>query len=317
MSTLDEILKEIKIANDIVILTHNNPDGDAIGSSLAVYTALKNVGKNVEIIIPELPRIFNFLPNAEDIKKEGSKEIYDLAISLDCATLKLLNGWSNYFEDAKFRVVVDHHSTNAMYGDLNYVDLSAPACSQVLYSLFNYYNVEITPEIGTCLMTGIITDTGGFQYSGVSRETFEIAADLLDSGVNISRIYKKVFSTHTKGNFALRKIALDRMELVEDGKVSFTYITREDEENVNAETGDYEGIVDEGRNIEGVEVAIFLHEVKDGFKVSTRANEYVNVSDVCLMFGGGGHPRAAGATMQGTPEQIKEKLIKEIRLQLK
>ena len=117
MSTLDEILKEIKIANDIVILTHNNPDGDAIGSSLAVYTALKNVGKNVEIIIPELPRIFNFLPNAEDIKKEGSKEIYDLAISLDCATLKLLNGWSNYFEDAKFRVVVDHHSTNAMYGD--------------------------------------------------------------------------------------------------------------------------------------------------------------------------------------------------------
>ena len=317
MSTLDEILKEIKIANDIVILTHNNPDGDAIGSSLAVYTALKNVGKNVEIIIPELPRIFNFLPNAEDIKKEGSKEIYDLAISLDCATLKLLNGWSNYFEDAKFRVVIDHHSTNAMYGDLNYVDLSAPACSQVLYSLFNYYNVEITPEIGTCLMTGIITDTGGFQYSGVSRETFEIAADLLDSGVNISRIYKKVFSTHTKGNFALRKIALDRMELVEDGKVSFTYITREDEENVNAETGDYEGIVDEGRNIEGVEVAIFLHEVKDGFKVSTRANEYVNVSDVCLMFGGGGHPRAAGATMQGTPEQIKEKLIKEIRLQLK
>ena len=317
MSTLDEILKEIKIAKDIVILTHNNPDGDAIGSSLAVYSALKNAGKNVEVIIPELPRLFNFLPGAEDIKKEGSKESYDLAISLDCATLKLLNGWSNYFDDAKFRVVIDHHSTNAMYGDLNYVDLSAPACCQVLYSLFNYYDVEITPEIGTCLMTGIITDTGGFQYSGVSRETFEIAADLLDTGVNISKIYKKVFATRTKGNFELRKIALDRMELLEDGRISFTYITREDEEKVNAETGDYEGIVDEGRNIEGVEVAIFLHEVKDGFKVSTRANEYVNVSDVCLMFGGGGHPRAAGATMQGTPEQIKEKLVKEIKLQLK
>ncbi len=317
MSTLDEILKEIKIAKDIVILTHNNPDGDAIGSSLAVYSALKNAGKNVEVIIPELPRLFNFLPGAEDIKKEGSKESYDLAISVDCATLKLLNGWSNYFEDAKFRVVIDHHSTNAMYGDLNYVDLSAPACCQVLYSLFNYYDVKITPEIGTCLMTGIITDTGGFQYSGVSRETFEIAADLLDTGVNISKIYKKVFATRTKGNFALRKIALDRMELLEDGRISFTYITREDEEKVNAETGDYEGIVDEGRNIEGVEVAIFLHEVKDGFKVSTRANEYVNVSDVCLMFGGGGHPRAAGATMQGTPEQIKEKLVKEIKLQLK
>ena len=317
MSTLDEILKEIKIAKDIIILTHNNPDGDAIGSSLAVYSALKNAGKNVDVIIPELPRLFNFLPNAENIKKEGSKEVYDLAISLDCATIKLLNGWSNYFEDAKSRIVIDHHSTNSMYGDLNYVDLSSPACSQVLYSLFKYYNIEITPEIGTCLMTGIITDTGGFQYSGVSRETFEIAADLLDTGVNISKIYKKVFATHTKGNFALRKIAIDRMELLEDGKISFTYITNEDEEKVNAETGDYEGIVEEGRNIEGVEVAIFLHEVKDGFKVSTRANEYVNVSDVCLMFGGGGHPRAAGATMQGTPEQIKEKLVKEIKLQLK
>lgn len=317
MSTLDEILKEVKKAENIVILTHNNPDGDAIGSSLAIYSALKEQGKNVEVIIPQLPRIFDFLPYVDEVKKEGSKKIYDLAISVDCATIKLLNGWSNYFEDANTSIVIDHHSTNSMYGDLNYVDLSAPACSQVLYTLFRYYNIEITQEIGTCLMTGIITDTGGFQYSGVSKETFEIAANLLTSGVNISKIYKRVFATRTKGNFELRKIAIDRMELLEDGKVSFTYITREDEEKVNAETGDYEGIVDEGRNIEGVEVSVFLHELEEGFKVSTRANEYVNVSDVCLMFGGGGHARAAGATMQGTIEQIKEKLLKEIRLQLK
>lgn len=317
MSTIDEILKEVKKANDIVILTHNNPDGDAIGSSLAVYSALKKQGKNVEIIIPEFPRIFDFMPYSDEIRKEGSKKVYDLAISLDCATIKLLNGWRNYFEDATTRIVIDHHSTNSMYGDLNYVDLSAPACSQVLYTMFRYSNIEITQEIGTCLMTGIITDTGGFQYSGVSKETFEIAAELLTSGVNISKIYKRVFATRTKGNFELRKIAIDRMELLEDNKVSFTYITREDEEKVNAETGDYEGIVDEGRNIEGVEVSIFLHETDDGFKVSTRANEYVNVSDVCLMFGGGGHARAAGATMQGSIEQIKEKLLKEIRLQLK
>lgn len=317
MSTIDEISKEIKKANDIIILTHNNPDGDAIGSSLAVYIVLKLMGKNVEVVIPELPRLFKFLPYADEIRKEGSKQIYDLAISLDCATIKLLNGWSNYFEDAKERIVIDHHSVNDMYGDVNYVDLSSPACSQVLYSLFKYENIEITPEIGTCLMTGIITDTGGFQYSGVSKETFEIAANLLTSGVNISKIYKKVFSTHTIGNFKLRKMAMNRLELLEDGKVSFTYITKEDEKNINAEAGDYEGIVEEGRNIEGVEVSIFLHELENEFKISTRSNEYVNVSDVCLMFGGGGHPKAAGATMTGTPEQIKEKLLKEIKLQLK
>ena len=319
MSTIDEITKEIKKAKDIIILTHNNPDGDAIGSSLAVYTVLKEMGKDVEVVIPELPRLFKFLPNAEEVRKEGSKKVYDLAISLDCATIKQLNGWKGYFEDAKERIVIDHHSTNDMYGDINYVDLSAPACSQVLYTLLKYAGIEISQEVGTCLMTGMITDTGGFQYSGVSKETFEIAANLLTSGVNISKIYKRVFSTHTKGNFELKKLAMNRMEILEDGKVSFTYITKKDEENVSAEPGDYEGIVDEGRNLEGVEVAIFLHEIKEGegFKVSTRANEYVNVSDVCLMFGGGGHPRAAGASMQGTIEQIKEKLLKEIRLQLK
>ena len=317
MSTLDEILKEIKKANDIVILTHNNPDGDAIGSSLAVYNALKKAGKNVEVVIPKMPRIYNFLPCADEVKKEASKQSYDLAISLDCATIKLLNGWANYFEDAKTRIVIDHHSTNDMYGDLNYVELGSPACAQVLYVLFKYYNIEITPEIGTCLMTGIITDTGGFQYSAVSKETFEIAAELLGSGVNISKIYKKVFATHTKGNFELRKIALQRMEFLEDGKVAFSYITKKDEEKVNAEDGDNEGLVNEGRNIEGVEVSIFLREIDEGMRVSARSNDYVNVSDVCLMFGGGGHVHAAGATMQGTVEQIKEKLLKEIKLQLK
>lgn len=166
-------------------------------------------------------------------------------------------------------------------------------------------------------MTGIITDTGGFQYSAVSKETFEIAAELLGSGVNISKIYKKVFATHTKGNFELRKIALQRMEFLEDGKVAFSYITKKDEEKVNAEDGDNEGLVNEGRNIEGVEVSIFLREIDEGMRVSARSNDYVNVSDVCLMFGGGGHVHAAGATMQGTVEQIKEKLLKEVKLQLK
>ena len=313
MSTLDEILKEIKKANDIIILTHNNPDGDAIGSSLAVYIALKNAGKNVEVVIPKMPRIYNFLPCADEVKKEASKQIYDLAISLDCATIKLLNGWAKYFEDAKTRIVIDHHSTNDMYGDLNYVELGSPACAQVLYVLFNYYNIEITPEIGTCLMTGIITDTGGFQYSAVSKETFEIAAELLGSGVNISKIYKKVFATHTKGNFELRKIALQRMEFLEDGKVAFSYITKKDEEKVNAEDGDNEGLVNEGRNIEGVEVSIFLRETDKGCKVSMRSNEYVNVSDVCILLGGGGHIRAAGASMQCNIEQAKEKILRQIK----
>ena len=156
--TLEHILEEIKKAEKIVILTHENPDGDAVGSTLAMYIALKEMGKNPDIIIPELPRVYNFLPETENIKKEGLKEPYDLAIALDCATLKMLNGWSNYFEDAKVKVTIDHHGTNTMYGDYNYVNPDAPACAQTLISIIQYFGVEIDKRIGTCLLTGIITN---------------------------------------------------------------------------------------------------------------------------------------------------------------
>ena len=317
MTTIDQILKCIKKSKNIVIVTHENPDGDAVGSSLAMYHALKGLKKNVDIIIPEYAKCFNELPGIDEVIKESDK-VYDLAISLDAATDKLLNVWVKYFREADQRIVIDHHSTNTMFGDINYVDLSAPACAQVVYMLIKHYRWKITPEIGTCIMAGIITDTGGFQYSGVSKDTFNIAAELLDAGVNISKVYKKVFDTKTKSSFELRRIALDRMEFLEDDKIAFTYITNEDERKVNAGVGDYEGIVSEGRSIEGVEVSIFLHELKCGeFKISLRSNSYVNVSDVCIMFGGGGHIRAAGAKMTADPLVIRDKVVNEVKRQLK
>ena len=317
MTTIDQILKCIKKSKNIVIVTHENPDGDAVGSSLAMYHALKGLKKNVDIIIPEYAKCFNELPGIDEVIKESDK-VYDLAISLDAATDKLLNVWVKYFREADQRIVIDHHSTNTMFGDINYVDLSAPACAQVVYMLIKHYRWKITPEIGTCIMAGIITDTGGFQYSGVSKDTFNIAAELLDVGVNISKVYKKVFDTKTKSSFELRRIAIDRMEFLEDGKIAFTYVTNEDERKENAGVGDYEGIVSEGRSVEGVEVSIFLHELKDGeFKISLRSNSYVNVSDVCIMFGGGGHIRAAGAKMTADPLVIRDKVVNEVKRQLK
>ena len=176
--TLDNIKEEIEKAKKIVILTHENPDGDAIGSSLAMYIALKNINKQVDVIIPEHSKIFDFLPGAEDIK-ESSQEDYDLAISVDCADIKRLNGWSNYFEDAKTTISIDHHGSNKMFADYNYVDPVSPACAQILIVVLQFLGIEITKEIGNCLLTGIITDTGGFNYPGVTSETFEFAAGLL------------------------------------------------------------------------------------------------------------------------------------------
>lgn len=315
--TLDNIVEEINKANTIAILTHESPDGDAMGSSLAMYNALKDMGKSPDVIIPEYSRIFEFLPGTENILKEPKYDEYDLAIALDCGDLKRLNGFTNVFEDAKTTISIDHHSMNPMFADFNYVNPVSPACCQILVIVLEYLNIKITKEIGTCLLTGIITDTGGFKYSGVSAETFEFAAWLLNSGVNVSEIYKKVLQIKTRANYELSKIAMNKMEFLEDDKITFTYVTLEEQANVGNEEGAHEGIVEIGRDIEGVEISIFLREAEDGYKVSLRSNEYINVADVCLMFGGGGHPRAAGCKIQGSPEQIKIKLVNEIKKELK
>ena len=313
MTTLDNIVEEIKKAESIVVLTHETPDGDAIGSSLAMYNALKQIGKNVDVIIPECPRNFDFLAGAKDVKKEGKTDNYDLAIALDCATIDRLNGWKNYLDEANVTINIDHHTKNGMFADYNYVNPAAPACAQILIIVLEALNIKITKDIGSCLLAGIITDTGGFKYSGVTAETFEFVAWLANKGINVPKVYRKVLQIKTRANFELNRIAANRLEFYEDGKVAFTYITKEDEEKVNSESGDHEGIVETGRDIEGVEVSIFLRETDKGCKVSMRSNEYVNVSDVCLLLGGGGHIHAAGATMQCTIEQAKEKILRQIK----
>ncbi|MFR3919641.1 MAG: DHH family phosphoesterase [Clostridia bacterium] len=315
--TLDNILEEIKKAESIVILTHENPDGDAVGSSIAMYLGLKELGKTPDIIIPEFPRAFENLPGIENIKKESDIKNYDLAIALDTASIKMLNGYSKYFEDAKTKIVIDHHSSNTMFGDYNYVDQDSPACAQLLLVLFNYLNIEVSKEIGTDILAGIITDTGGFRYDGVTAETFELVAGLCQKGVKVSKVYQKVFASTSKSKFFLHRIALDRLELLDNEKIAFTYITKNDENSVGAENGDYDGIVEQGRDIEGVEISIFLRETEKGIKASLRSKDYVNVSELCRIFGGGGHIRAAGCTIPGTIEQVKTQILNQARAMLK
>lgn len=315
---LDNILEEIRKADDIVILTHENPDGDAIGSSLALYGALKGLGKNVDVIVPECPEIFSFLPWHSDIKKEGKEEQYSLAIALDCSDIKRLNGFAKYFERAKVKIVIDHHGSNTMFGDYNFVNPDSPACCQILVTVLEYLGIDINKGIGSCIAAGIITDTGGLKYSTVKAETFEFIAELLNKGVNISSIYRRVLQVISRNQFEIRRIAINRIEFLEEGKIAFTYITKQEQEDIELQPGEHEGIVEFGRDIEGVEVSIFLREEKDGsYKVSLRSNEYVNVSDISLMFGGGGHQKAAGCTINLPLEQAKEKIISQTKMYLK
>lgn len=316
--TIDNIKEEIAKAKDIVILTHECPDGDAVGSALAMYLALRKLGKKVDVVIPEYSSVFQFLPGAEEIKREGKEEPYDLAISVDVTGIKRLNGFAKYFEDAKIKIQIDHHQVNEMFADYNFVNPVSPACAQNLIFIIEQLGVQIDKEIGTCLLTGIITDTGGFKYEGVTAETFEFASWLLAKGVNVSDIYKRVLQMKTKANFELRKLVMDRMEFVCDSKVTFTYMNLEDEKNVGAASGDHEGLVEIGRDIEGVEVSIFVREVEEGkYKASLRSNNYVNVSDVCIAFSGGGHIRAAGCNIYGTLEEVKQRIIEEVKQYIK
>lgn len=318
--TLDEIIVEIKNASSVVILAHEGPDGDAIGSSLAMKHAIKSLGggKRVDILMKDYPANFSYLPGVEEILKETDVEKYDLAIVLDCPDLNRVNEeYRKYFETAEVKVEFDHHSKNAMFADYNIVNHVSPACSQVLVSTFGYWGIEMTKDIITCLITGIITDTGGFKNSNITTETFEFAAWALTKGVNISKIYNTSMMIMSKNKFEVQKLANERLEFHADGKVTFTYITLEDSERLGLKEGDHDGIVEIGRCIEGVEVSVFLYEKENGFKASLRSNDYVNVAEVCTTFSGGGHIKAAGATMTKDLEESKQLILGEVIKKLK
>lgn len=313
--TLDDILVELKNAKTIVILTHESPDGDAISSSLSVMHALAQFGKNADVVIPEHAKDFDFLPGADQILNSGKEEQYDLAISVDCTDLKRLAGGKEFFETAKKTVEIDHHSVNAMFADYNYVDPVSPSCCQVLIAMFEYYGVEITKEIANCILTGMITDTGGFQWGGVTPETFEFAAELIRKGAKIKEICRKALRNKTKAHCKLERLVYDRLEFYENDKIAISYITIEDNQNTGAKLGDEEGLTEMLRDIEGVEVAVLLKEKegKNGYKASLRSHETINVSEICLLLGGGGHPGAAGCFIPGTLEQAKTKILDAIK----
>ena len=315
---LDDVLIEIEKAEKICVLAHESPDGDAIGSCLGLYLILTDMGKQVEVLMKKIPQTYSFLPGFEFIKEETDTEKFDLCIVADCPDIKRVHDdFIKYFENADVTVQFDHHMNNKMFADYNVVNHVSPACTQILISSFDYLEIPLRKEEYICFITGIITDTGGFKNSSITVETFEFAGRALEEGINLPKVYKQSLLTLSKTRFEAQKVAMDRMEFLSDGRISFTYINKEDTKNLGLMDGDHEGIVEIGRNIEGVEVSIFLHEEENGFKISLRSNDYVNVAEVCGVFGGGGHIRAAGARSTLSMEDTKNAIVREIEKRLK
>lgn len=317
MSVLESIKEKIDESNSIVILTHEHPDGDAVGSSLAFMHALKKIGKNVDVIIPGVHQMYSVLPGFEKIKESCNEDFnYDLCIALDSSDLERLHVCRNIFEKTKNTIVVDHHITNQNFGDVNYVNAVASSTCQNLLVVFAYMDIAISKDIASCIYAGILTDTGGFRYN-VQTETFEFVSMLLETGIDNAKIYRNLFDLTTLPRTKLLGRALERLEVLCDGKVAFAYITKQDEEECGTTDGDQEGIVNYGRNIEGVEVSIFVRELEDKRKVSLRSNEYLDVSLIATKYGGGGHMKAAGIGTDMSLELIKQTLIAEVEKQLK
>ena len=317
MSVLENIKEKVENAKSILIITHLNPDGDAMGSSLGLLAALKKIEKKAVVYIPVPNKTFSYLPGYSEIVTEISDvNEYDLCIALDSSDLERLGTGREFFERIEDTIVIDHHITNQSFADINYLNAVASSTCENLIVVLAAMNIAINKEIAECLYTGILTDTGAFRYN-IQSETFEFVAMLMETGIETAKIYRKLFDSTTLNKTKLLGKALNRLEVLEDGKVSFTYITREDLQELNLDESDADGIVNFGRNIEGTEVSIFIKEQEGKHKVSMRANEYVDVSIIASKFAGGGHVRAAGFESVMTLEQIKTAILEEVKKQLK
>ena len=306
---MNNIISEIKKSNNIVLLCHNNPDGDAVGSTLAMYHILRKLGKEVDIVIENVPSKFNFIEGYENIQITSYKK-YDVAIILDTASIERINNPNNIIDNIPKKLVIDHHGSNTHYGHVNFVD-SKPACCEVVYNLAITLDIEIDEKIATALCSGLLTDTGGLSHPDVKSSTYEVAA-YLSKIIDVPSIHKKVLGTITKGQFELNKIGIQNLEFYKEGKITFTYITEEDLINLNLEKSDADIIANLGRNIEGVEVAIYIRKYKEENRVSLRSNNNIDVNEIAKIFGCGGHKNAAGISSTMEFNELKEKLIYEV-----
>ena len=306
-------------ADTVAIAGHVRPDGDCVGSCLATYNYIRTYFPHVkaDLYLEPIPNIFKFLKNSEEIKNECPDDrSYDLFIAQDCGDASRLGMAAKYFESAEHTICVDHHVSNQNFAEHNYIFPGASSTCELIFELLPEERID--REIAECIYTGMVHDTGVFQYSCTSRKTMEIAGRLMERGINFSKIVEETFFTKTYNQNRIMGLALQKSKLHFDGKCISSVITKKEMEEYDVLPKHLDGIVSQMRSTKDVEVAIFLYELEDGeFKVSTRSREYVDLSVIAVKFGGGGHVRAAGFSMSGDPDGIIEQILSEVSGQLR
>lgn len=316
---MNNIASELNHVKTVAIAGHVRPDGDCVGSSMGMYLYIKKNFPHitdVDVYLEAIPNSYRFLQGTDEIHHTCDKNMeYDLFISLDCGDKGRLGDAAAYFETAKRRMCIDHHISNSGFADVDYIVPEASSTSELVYDVLD--KDKITKEIAEALYMGIAHDTGVFQYNCTSPKTMRAAADLMDKGIDFSGILD---DTYYKKSYVQNQIlgrALLESIMVLSGQCIISAIRQKDMVFYGVEPKDLDGIVSQLRNTKGVEVAIFIYETGiQEFKVSMRSNGIVDVSKVGAYFGGGGHVRAAGCTMQGTMHDVLNNLTKHIEKQL-
>jgi phosphoesterase RecJ-like protein len=315
MSAIPKIINEIGQARSILVASHRNPEGDALGSSLAVF---HQFGKDRRIQVfnsDPVPYFLAFLPGADQVIHELGKikADYDLLVVVDCANLSRVCEKFPEFAAGRKIINIDHHESNHEFGFLNLVEPKASSAGEILYKLFNESGRPINKNAATCLYAAISMDTGSFQYINTSQVTLDAASALVRLGAEPAVISRNLYESHPKSRLLLLAQVLQTVKFSDDHKRADMTLTREMFDKAQAGPAMAEGFINFLTSVAGVEVAILFRQLGlDKFKVSFRSVDKINVAQLSEKFGGGGHHQAAGATLEGTLEDIQNLIRKEV-----
>jgi len=314
------ILHQVKRSDHILIASHTEPDGDALGSLLALGLALTKIGKKTTLYNESsVPAVYRFLPAVKRIVHHVKKpSCYDTALILDCGDISRLGSDCESIEKIACVINIDHHISNTGFGDIQCVDTEACATSEIVYRLISEFGVSIDRQMATCIYTGILTDTGSFRFSNTNQAAFAISREMAEIGVEPYDVAQHVFGTYSLGRIKLLNLALDSIEISENGKMSIMTVTKNMLETTGTQPEDVDGLINYARRIQDVKVAALIQEPKNGvckaqnrrkYHVSLRSDGSVDVAAIASAFGGGGHYSAAGFQIETTLFDLKSEII--------
>jgi bifunctional oligoribonuclease and PAP phosphatase NrnA len=308
---IDAVIGSIARADHLLVTAHARPDGDAIGSLLACWMILHRMGKSADMALSDrVPCIYRSLPHAAQIQHWDRVEgDYDAVILLECDGIERtrLDGLEN-----RFLINIDHHTSGRAFAHVNWIDSNACAVAELVYELAGAAGIEITQEMATCLYTAVLSDTGSFCYEGTDAHTFELARNLVRHGANPVLTAQEVYFSNPAAKMLLLGAALANLQ--HDGRLAWLWVTENDMDRTHAEEEDCEGIVNYAIGIRGIEVAVFLRELRDHrVRLSLRSKGRVNVATIAEQFGGGGHENASGCTLDGPLPLAAERILQYLR----